>query len=134
MDWHDLIKVERRVKMTFADWFNFKGRVKQDQVLVKTVDGQQDTKVVRGSFNWLAFLFTWFFALFSFRYRTPFFIVKALVPFMALMTINMLVQALFSTNVQLVINILGAVWYGAMFNTWFRNQLLVNGYQLQKAE
>jgi len=43
-----------------------------------------------------------------------------------------LVQALFTTNVQLAINILGAVWYGAMFNTWFRNQLLVNGYQVQK--
>lgn len=118
--------------MTFADWFNFRGRVKQDQVLVKTVDGQEDTKVIPGSFNVLAFLFTWFFALFSYRYRTPFFIVKALVPFLALMTVNMLAGVLFNTLVQAVINLLGAFWYGAMFNTWFRNQLLVNGYQVQK--
>jgi len=57
---------------------------------------------------------------------------SALVPFLALMTVNMLAGVLFNTLVQAVINLLGAFWYGAMFNTWFRNQLLVNGYQVQK--
>ncbi|AVK63790.1 hypothetical protein C5Z26_06575 [Lactobacillus sp. CBA3606] len=117
--------------MTFADWFNFSGRVKQDLTLVKTVDGQVITKKVRGSFNWWAFLFTWFYALFSMRYRTQFFLVKALVPFLALMTINMLAEVLVATGLQLVINLLGGIWYGYMFDTWFKNQLIVNGYQVQ---
>lgn len=120
--------------MDFSDWFNFSQRVKQDHVLVKVTNGQADRKTVRGSINWLALIFTFFYALFSQKYRTPGFIQKAAVPFVALIGINMIAEMLVGSGLQVVINLAGAVWYGLMFDTWFENQLLANGYQIETTQ
>lgn len=37
--------------------------------------------------------------------------------------------AVFSDQVVMSIGLLGDIWYGFMFETWFRNQLVANGYQ-----
>ncbi|CAM3154769.1 hypothetical protein [Lactiplantibacillus plajomi] len=115
-----------------SEWFGVNHRVKQNMVFTKTIEGYTLTKKVYGSFNWWAFLFTWFYALFSLRCRTSFFVLKTAVPFLGLIVINLLAQLFFSENISLVINILGAVWYGTMFETWFKNQLVENGYQLKQ--
>lgn len=116
--------------MDFSDWFDFNNRVKTDMTLVKEVNGQTVTKQVKGSFNWLGFIFTFFYALFSQKYKTQDFLKKTAVPFVALILLNILVMAIAGSGVQLIINVLGAVWYGFMFDTWFRNQLLANGYHV----
>ncbi len=116
----------------WSEWFGFKNRVKENMIFTKTVDGETITKKVYGSFNWWALLFTWFYALFSVRCRTPYFMIKSAVPFLALVLVNMVAQLLFSENVSLIINLLGAIWYGTMFETWFKNQLVDNGYQREQ--
>ncbi|WP_318765192.1 hypothetical protein [Lactiplantibacillus carotarum] len=112
-----------------SEWFGFKTRVKENMVFTKTENGETSTKQIYGSFNWWAFLFTWFYALFSERCRTPFFMIKSAVPFLAMMLVNMLAQLLFSVNVALTINVIADIWYGFMFETWLKNQLVENGYQ-----
>ena len=101
-------------------------------VFTKTINGETSTKKVYGSFNWWALFFTWFYALFSQRCRTPFFVIKAAVPFLAMVLVNMLAQLFFTENIALTINLLGDVWYAFMFETWFKNQLVENGYQREK--
>ncbi|RRK09580.1 hypothetical protein D1831_11940 [Lactiplantibacillus garii] len=120
------------MNFAWSEWFGFKSRVKENMVFTKTENGETSTKVVYGTFNWWALLFTWFYALFSVRCRTPFFVIKTAVPFLALVLVNMLAQLLFTENVALTINVLGAIWYGFMFETWFKNQLVDNGYQREK--
>lgn len=120
------------MNFTWSEWFGLKDRVREDMVFTKTEHGETRTKRVYGSFNWWALLFTWFYALFSERCRTRYFVIKAAVPFLGMMVVNTLAQLLFTTNVALVINLLGDIWYATMFETWFRNQLIDNGYQQQK--
>ncbi|RRK09215.1 hypothetical protein D1831_14060 [Lactiplantibacillus garii] len=117
--------------MDFSDWFDFNNRVKQDMTLVKEVNGQTVTKQVKGSINWLALIFTGFYAMFSQKYKTKDFLQKALVPFVALILLNIIVNLLLGNMIELITNIAGAVWYGLMFDTWFKNQLIANGYHVQ---
>lgn len=116
--------------MDFSDWFDFNNRVKQNMTLVKEVDGRTVTKQVKGSFNWLGFLFTFFYALFSQKYKTKDFLKKAAVPFVALILINFIAELTLGRGLAWVINLAGAIWYGFMFDTWFKNQLLANGYHI----
>ncbi|MFD1421308.1 hypothetical protein [Lactiplantibacillus songbeiensis] len=114
--------------MDFAALFDFSHRVTKDTVMVKTVDGQVDRKVVKGSFNWLGFLFTWFYAVLSSKYKTPGFGTKAAVPFVLLIVVNILAQLILGDVLSRIVNIAGAVWFGLMFDTWFKQQLIKNGY------
>lgn len=116
------------MNFTLAEWFGFKNRVKTDMTFEKTENGEQLTKKVYGSFNWWALFFTWFYAAFSPRCQTRYFSIKAMVPFLALVLINMVCQLLFTQVVALGINLIGDIWYGFMFETWFKNQLVANGY------
>jgi len=117
--------------MNFApsEWFGFNKRVKQDMVFTKTENGETSTKKVYGRFNLWAFLFTWFYGLFSRRCQIPFFMIKTAVPFMGLIFFNTVIQLIFTEQIALTINVLGAIWYGFMFETWFKNQLIADGYQ-----
>lgn len=117
-----------------VEWFGFNHRIKHSQVFTKTENGMTIKKQVYGSFNWWALLFTWFYALFSPRCRTQFFAIKAAVPFLAMVVVNMVAQLLFTENIALMINLLGDIWYGFMFETWFRNQLIENGYHPEKVK
>lgn len=115
-----------------SEWFGFKQRVKSNVVFTKTVNGQTDVRPVHAAFNWWALLFTWFYGLFSIRCRTPFFLIKTAVPFLAMLCLNMTVQLFFKDNVVMTIGLIGDIWYGFMYETWFRNQLIDNGYQPEK--
>jgi len=117
------------MNFTFAEWFNLKQRVKHDRVFEKEVNGERQTKKVYGSFNWWALLFTWFYAVLSPRCQTKFFAIKSAVPFLAMLLVNMIMRLFFVENVALIVSLIGDVWYGLMFETWFRNQLIANGYQ-----
>jgi len=119
--------------MQLSDWFNFSGRIKRDTVMVKTIDQHEVTKQVRGSFNWLAGIFTWFYALFSVKYRTRGFARKVAGPFVFLWLINLLTVNILSDFSYGVLTILEFVWFGLMFDTWFEKQLEVNGYHVQAA-
>lgn len=119
--------------MDFSDWFDFKNRVKQDTTLTKEVNGQTVTKQVKGSFNWLAFIFTFFYALFTQKYKTKDFLKKAAVPFVVLILINIIVGSITDPDIGFIVNIGGAVWYGFMFDTWFKNQLIANGYSVDNS-
>ncbi|CAM3210612.1 hypothetical protein [Lactiplantibacillus plajomi] len=116
--------------MDISDWFDFNNRVKHDMTLVKEVNGQVVTKHVKGSINWLAIIFTFFYALFSQKYKTKDFLKKTAIPFVALIVLNGLIQVIFGSTIGTIINFAGAIWYGLMFDTWFRNQLLANGYHV----
>ena len=116
--------------MDFSDWFDFNNRVKQDMTLVKEVDKRTVTKQVKGSFNWLALIFGFFYALFSQKYKTKDFLKKTAVPYVVLLLINIIAKLVLGNGLALIINIAGAVWYGFMFDTWFKNQLLANGYHI----
>ena len=117
--------------MNFApsEWFGFNRRVKHDMTFTKTINGETSTKKVYARFNVWALLFTWFYALFSILCRTPFIALKTAVPFLGMVLLNMVVQLFFTEQIALSINLLGDIWYGFMFETWFRNQLIANGYQ-----
>lgn len=117
--------------MNFApsEWFGFNKRARHDMTFTKTINGETSTKQVYGHFNVWALLFTWFYALFSVRCRTPFFLLKTAVPFLGMLSLNMVTQLFFSDQVVMSIGLLGDIWYGFMFETWFRNQLVSNGYQ-----
>jgi len=117
------------MNFTLAEWFDLKHRVKQDIVFEKTENGTKMTRKVYGSFNWWALLFTWFYAVLSPRCQTRFFAIKAAVPFLAMLLINMVLRLFFVENVTLIISLIGDIWYGLMFETWLKNQLVANGYQ-----
>lgn len=116
--------------MDFSDWFDFNNRVKEDMTLVKEVNGQLVTKQVKSGFNWLGFLFGFFYALFSKKYKTQDFLKKIAVPYVALILLNIIVDLLLGRGAEMVTNLVGPIWMGFMFDTWFRNQLLANGYHV----
>lgn len=117
--------------MQLSDWFNFSGRVKHEMVMVKIVDNHEVIKYVHGSFNWLAALLTWFYALFSSKYKTRGFAGKVAVPFIFLWVINMVTVDVLSDISYAILMVLEFVWFGLMFDTWFAKQLLSNGYQVK---
>ncbi|MFC6180235.1 hypothetical protein [Lactiplantibacillus daowaiensis] len=117
-----------------AEWFGFKQRVKQDLIFEKEENGTTITKRVYGRFNLWALLFTWFYALFSPRCQIRYFSLKSAVPFLAMLSLNMIVSLFFTENVVMAVGLIGDIWYGIMFETWFKNQLVADGYQLVKAD
>ncbi|MBP5835414.1 hypothetical protein [Lactiplantibacillus plantarum] len=116
--------------MDFSDWFDFNNRVKQDLTLVKEVNGQVVTKQVKGSFNWLAWLFNWLYVLLTQKYKTRGFVKKALVPMVAIYIADAVVLMIFGQLIGSVFGLVSGIWYGMMFDTWFKNQLIVNGYHV----
>ena len=119
--------------MNTKDWFDFSHRVTRDEVLVKTVDGRQDVKMVRGSFNWLAVLFNWIYVLVTTKYKTPGFAKKFLVIFCAGSAVITLLMLLLGIGIGFIMELAMYAWIGLMFDTWFKNQLLANGYHVQTA-
>lgn len=116
--------------MDISDWFDFKQRVTQDMTLVKTVDGRTVTKQVKGSFNWLAWIFSWIYVLATQKYKTAGFVKKAIIPVVALYVADLLVVIILGNTIGFIFNVAGSVWYGLMFDTWFKNQLIANGYHV----
>ncbi|MFC6164689.1 hypothetical protein ACFP3T_08410 [Lactiplantibacillus dongliensis] len=114
--------------MDFAALFDFSHRVTKDTVMVKTVDGQVDRKVVKGSFNWLGFLFTWFYAVLSSKYKTPGFGTKVGIPLIVMIVINLALQVILGRSLSLIVDLVWSVLNGLMFDTWFKQQLIKNGY------
>ena len=55
---------------------------------------------------------------------------RALIPFGTLIVVNFIVNLFVSDAIGAIINLAGAVWYGLMFDTWFKNQLIANGYHI----
>jgi len=120
--------------MNFEELFDFSHRVTQDTVIVKTVNGQVDQKVVKGSFNWLGGIFTWFYAVLSVKYRTPGFGTKILVPFALACVVNLVAEWIISLGFGTVLSLAEVAWFGIMYDTWFKNQLLKNGYTEQVSQ
>ncbi|VDG20229.1 hypothetical protein [Lactiplantibacillus mudanjiangensis] len=117
------------MNFALAEWFGFNQRVKQDMIFEKEINGERVTKKVYGRFNWWALLFTWFYALFSPRCQVRFFIIKATVPFLAMILVNTIVGLFFVDDVVLIVGLIGDIWYGFMFETWFKNQLVADGFE-----
>ena len=60
---------------------------------------------------------------------------KALIPFAALVVvINLVVMMVLGGAIEGIVNIAGAIWNGFMFVTWFRNQLIANGYHVEESD
>ncbi|RRK09584.1 hypothetical protein D1831_11960 [Lactiplantibacillus garii] len=119
--------------MDISDWFDFSHRVQSETVLVKEVNGQVESKTVRGSFNWMAVLFNWIYVLATKQYRTPGFIQKFITIDIVGSVVCSAVYFLLGTFLGLVVSLAMYVWIGMMFDTWFKDQLLVNGYHVQSA-
>ncbi|MDV0430519.1 hypothetical protein RXV91_06470 [Lactiplantibacillus sp. DA1] len=116
--------------MDFSDWFDFNNRVKQDMTLVKEVNGQVVTKQVKGSFNWMAWIFNWLYVLLTQQYKTRGFVKKALVPMVAIYIAGAAVMMIFGQLIGGIFGLVSGIWYGMMFDTWFKNQLIANGYHV----
>jgi len=94
----------------------------------KQVNGQVVQKQVTDKFCWLAFFFTAFYAIFSKKYRTRGFIPKTLVVLLILVLINFGLSYLFD-DTDWLWDLIEAIYFGMMFNTWYYHQLIKNGYQ-----
>lgn len=117
--------------MTQTNWIDFNHRVTSDLTLVKEINGQQDVQHVKAGFNWLAALFTGIYPLVSQRYRTTGFVKKAWIPIFAIWVLDIIAQIVFGQLMSLVVNLAGLVIYGMMFDSWYRDQLLANGYRIK---
>lgn len=116
--------------MDTSDWFDFNNRVKQDETLVKEVNGQLVAKQVKGSFNWMAFLFNWIYVLATQRYKTRGFVKKALIIALVMWIAEIVVTIILGGTVGSLFAIVALIWYGLMFDTWFEHQLIANGYHV----
>lgn len=114
--------------MDLSDLFAINRRVRGTRYLVKQVDQRMVSKRVPAKFNWLAFIFTAFYAVFSRQYRTRGFIAKLFGDLLLLVLINCGLSYLFEGSDWLW-NIIEAVYFGSMFDTWYYNQLRKNGYR-----
>lgn len=114
--------------MDLADLFAINKRVKGSKLMSKQVNGQVVQKQVTDKFCWLAFFFTAFYAIFSKKYRTRGFIPKTLVVLLILVLINFGLSYLFD-DTDWLWDLIEAIYFGMMFNTWYYHQLIKNGYQ-----
>ena len=114
--------------MDLTDVFTINNRLTEPKTMTKLVNGQLVIKQVRGRFSWLAFFFTAFYAVFSKKYRTKGFNAKMFVILLILVLINCGLSYLFD-NTDWLWNLIEAVYFGMMFDTWYYHQLLKNGYQ-----
>ncbi|WP_103127246.1 hypothetical protein [Lactiplantibacillus paraplantarum] len=67
------------------------------------------------------------------KYKTKDFLKKTAVPFVTLILINFIAELILGRGLVLIINFAGNIWYGFMFDTWFKNQLVVNGYHVDNS-
>lgn len=111
--------------MDLSDLFDFNNRVEEDTTMIKIIDGAIDEKEVKSGFNWLGGIFTLFYALFSNKYKTEGFVKKIAIPFVMSIAINIVLER---TALGVIANIAECVWFGLMYDTWFKNQLIANGY------
>ncbi|KZU92996.1 integral membrane protein [Lactiplantibacillus plantarum] len=109
--------------MDLTDVFAVTKRVTEPKVMTKLVNKQLVTKQVAGRFNWLAFFFAAFYAVFSNKYRTRGFIAKLFVVLLILVLINCGLSYLFD-GTDVLWNLIEAIYYGLMFDTWYYHQLL----------
>jgi len=114
--------------LDLADLFAINKRVKGSKLMSKQVNGQVVQKQVTDKFCWLAFFFTAFYAIFSKKYRTRGFIPKTLVVLLILVLINFGLSYLFD-DTDWLWDLIEAIYFGMMFNTWYYHQLIKNGYQ-----
>ncbi|KRL02377.1 hypothetical protein [Liquorilactobacillus capillatus] len=114
--------------MNFAELFGFNDRVLQDTVMVREINGKTIKKQVKGSFNWLGGIFTIFYAVFSQKYKTTGFVAKIAIPFVIALVVNIIVSSAMGSVISLILNLAELAWFGSMYDTWFKNQLLANGY------
>lgn len=114
--------------MDVSDLFAVNKRVKGTKVMIKQVNAQRVEKPVSGKFSWWAFFFAAFYAVFSKKYRTKGFIPKMFVNVVILVLINCGLSYLFD-DTDWLWNLIEAIYVGLMFNTWYYDQLVKNGYQ-----
>ncbi|RRK09213.1 hypothetical protein D1831_14050 [Lactiplantibacillus garii] len=114
--------------MDLSDLFAINGRVSGTKTMIKQVNGQTVKKLVIGKFCWWAFFFTAIYAAVSKKYRTKGFVAKMFVILLILVLINFGLSYLFD-GTDWLWNLLEGVYFGLMFNTWYYDQLIKNGYQ-----
>ncbi|QGQ38611.1 hypothetical protein [Lactiplantibacillus plantarum] len=113
--------------MDLSDLFAVNKRIIGTKIMSKQVNGRTIEKTVVGGFCWWAFFFTAFYAMFSKKYKTKGFITKMMVNLLILVLINCGLSYLFDDSDWLW-NFAEAIYFGLMFNTWYYNQLIRNGY------
>ncbi|GAA6237689.1 hypothetical protein [Apilactobacillus micheneri] len=114
--------------MNFNELFDFNHRVQKNFVMVKKEEGEEITKNVYDNFNFLAGIFTIFYAIFSSKYRTNGFIGYIAIPFFFALIVNCIFLFI-SPSIYALAQLAEFIWFGMMFNTWFYNQLSRNGYK-----
>lgn len=117
--------------MDVSDLFNFSGRIKENMVFEKKINGKMDVREVKAGFNWLGGIFTLFYAMFSNIYKTEGFVKKIAVPFAIAVVINIVLER---SSLGIIVNLAEGIWFGLMYDTWFKNQLVANGYVEKKEE
>ncbi|MCI1700784.1 MULTISPECIES: hypothetical protein [Liquorilactobacillus] len=115
--------------MDLSDLFDFSGRVKENMVFEKEINGKMDVREVKTGFNWLGGIFTLFYALFSNVYKTEGFVKKVAVPFVISIVVNVILER---SALGIIVNLAEGAWFGLMYDTWFKNQLIANGYVEKK--
>lgn len=115
--------------MDLSDLFDFSGRIKENMIFEKEINGKLDVREVKTGFNWLGGIFTLFYALFSNVYKTEGFVKKIAVPFVMSIVVNIILE---KSSLGVIVNLAEAVWFGLMYDTWFKNQLIANGYVEKK--
>lgn len=116
--------------MNFSQYFDFKNRVISDQSYEKVVNDKEVYKQVSGKYNWWAFFFCGFYALFTNEYKTRGFVKRVWIIYGIEIAFNIVITIAISQEVQGIFSLAEAVFNGYMFNSWYRDQLVENGYQL----
>ena len=114
--------------MDLSDLFAVNKRIIGTKIMSKQVNGKAIEKTVLSGFCWWAFFFTVFYAMFSKKYKSKGFVTKVFVNVLILILINCGLSYLFD-NSDWLWNFVEAIYVGLMFNTWYYNQLIKNGYQ-----
>lgn len=113
--------------MNFSDLFDFGNRVRQNTVMVSDVNGVHDERLVKKGFNWLGALFMYFYVLFSEKYDIHGFGKKlVIIGFISEFLLGILTALIPIAGV--ILGVVVFIWIGLMFDTWFRNQLMIRGY------
>ena len=69
-------------------------------------------------------------AVFSNIYKTEGFVKKIAVLFAITVVINVVLER---SSLGIIVNLAEGIWFGLMYDTWFKNQLVANGY-VEKSE
>jgi RNA polymerase subunit RPABC4/transcription elongation factor Spt4 len=113
--------------MNFSDLFDFKNRVQRDTVMISDMNGVHDERLAKKGFNWLGALFMYFYVLFSEKYNVHGFGKKMVIIYFV-WNLLVCVLSIISPIIALILIVVGFIWIGLMFDTWFRDQLIISGY------